>query len=135
MRTVDRRSFVVGAVAMVPLAALGCSDEDACRLHAIQQMANDAIDEALWPETQPQFVAMGYCADCINFRTRRMGTVWYDRFCGRVENGKVKHPVTGELTYIPGYNALGQTIYSDQQYPYARDLNGRGQCKNFEAKP
>ena len=76
-----------------------------------------------------------FCVDCVHYRPIRGGKIWYDRYCGRVENVKVKHPVTGELTYIPGYNALGQIIYSDQQYPYARDLNGRGQCKNFEAKP
>lgn len=73
----------------------------------------------------------GYCASCESYRTTRSGETWYDQFCGRVELPKVTDPVTGKEGY-ESFNDFGDRIISDQRYPHARNINGKGQCEEFE---
>lgn len=134
MTTLDRRSFVVGTIAIVPLAALGCDDALENRRKAITGMADAVVDGSLYVGTAIHFAKSGYCVDCGHFRPIRGGLIWYDRFCGRTERRQVRHPVTGKMVYAGGSNAFGDVTYGDKKYPYARDINGDGQCTNFKAK-
>lgn len=71
-----------------------------------------------------------FCVDCVHYRPIRGGKVWYDRYCGRVKRQQAIDPVTGETVYV---DKSGDMV--GNKYPHARDVNGRGQCWNFEAKP
>ena len=66
---------------------------------------------------------MNICANCKHYESR--GTAWYDLFCMHpsAEHKQEVNPQTGKLGYARG-----------QQWPYARDINPKGECGLYEEK-
>jgi len=122
MSVLDRRSFVVGSMAMIPLAALGCSSEQDRLLARLTEAADDIVQRTEYTGRAMIMGRSGYCADCIHYRVRGDGEIWHQQYCGRVENTKVRNHITGQMEYPYG-----------DKYPNARKVNGRGQCTNFES--
>ncbi|KKL55822.1 hypothetical protein LCGC14_2251550 [marine sediment metagenome] len=73
---------------------------------------------------------MKICRDCRHFIQN--GAIWYDQFCGAVENEQGTNPVTGELGFVQK-NDLGLVYFGDQRFAYAREIN-RGDCEYFVKK-
>lgn len=65
----------------------------------------------------------GYCVNCTYLQKLNFPVDARYRGCTRVENEKVTDPVTGETGYRTGI-----------QYPFTGQVNGQGQCDEFEEK-
>jgi len=74
---------------------------------------------------------MNICAKCRFFK--RNGPIWYDQFCLAVENEPAIDPQTGEKGWA-AKNDLGRRLVTNQQHPYARDINPSGECSLYRER-
>ena len=61
------------------------------------------------------------CAECYHFICA--SDIWYDQYCGAVQNKLKLDYVTGKTVYVDG-----------QVHPYARDINTDGKCEMYKTK-
>jgi len=76
---------------------------------------------------------MNICKNCQHFECRVDGLrtgVWYNQFCKAVTRPQDQNPQSGEMQYVQ-VNTFGQRYFTDEPYPYARDMNPSGECELF----
>ena len=76
------------------------------------------------------------CTECPFLITKEDGprtNIWYNNFCGAVERKKGRDPFDGKMKYVVA-NDLGRKSFTDEAYPYARDINPDGNCSHYKRK-
>lgn len=83
---------------------------------------------------------MNICKNCkhfyrVNGNDFRPGAteIWYNQFCVAVENERSVDPQLGNPCFVK-INSLGAKVFTDQRYPYAREINPDGNCPLYEEK-
>ena len=57
--------------------------------------------------------------------------IWYDQYCHAVERERGIDPVNGKKCFV-FVNDLGCKCFTDDRYPYCRDINPEGECLLYE---
>ena len=76
------------------------------------------------------------CTECQSLITKEDGPrtrIWYNNFCGALKREKQRDPFDGMMKYAET-NDLGRLIFTDEAYPYARDINTDGNCTHYKRK-
>lgn len=76
---------------------------------------------------------MNICARCVHNQGARSGAIWYDCFCRHPSQEAVLtvDPVTGDSAN-QRTDDLGGKFFTNQKYPYCREVNPDGECKHYE---